>query len=82
MAASTTNLAKIRALTREVAILEYKAAVYSISKRNAMHAGNSTQIDSDENAYWEIILKGVKVLDPATLPKGAYNGTPGWFQRG
>jgi hypothetical protein len=28
------------------------------------------QIDSDENAYWEIILKGVKFVDPATLPKG------------
>ncbi|KAH6700678.1 hypothetical protein BKA61DRAFT_620970 [Leptodontidium sp. MPI-SDFR-AT-0119] len=71
---STTNMAKIRAFTKELASLEYEAAVHSIAKRNAMHAANGIQIGSDENAYWEIILKGVKVLDPATLPKGAPKG--------
>jgi hypothetical protein len=71
---STTNTAKIRAFTKELAGLEYEAAVYSIKKRNAMHAGNGIQIGSDENAYWEIILKGVQVLDPATLPKGSPKG--------
>ncbi|KAH6717483.1 hypothetical protein BKA61DRAFT_719574 [Leptodontidium sp. MPI-SDFR-AT-0119] len=54
--------------------LEYEAAVHSISKRNAKYAANSMQIDSDENAYWEIILKGVKSVDPATLPKGSSKG--------
>jgi hypothetical protein len=71
---STTNTAKMRAFTKELASLEYEAAVHSIEKRNAMHAANGIQIGSDENAYWEIILKGVKVLDPATLPKGAPKG--------
>lgn len=30
----------------------------------------------DKNAYWEVILKGAKVLDPATLPapKGPLDG--------
>ncbi|CZR52927.1 uncharacterized protein PAC_02805 [Phialocephala subalpina] len=70
----TTNTAKIRAFTKELASLEYKAAVYSIKERNAMHAANGIQIGNDENAYWEIILKGVKALDPATLPKGAPKG--------
>jgi hypothetical protein len=60
--------------TKELASLEHEAAVYSIRKRNAMHAGNGIQAGSDENAYWEIILKGIKVLDPATLPKGAPKG--------
>ncbi|KAF8846625.1 hypothetical protein BDZ45DRAFT_786549 [Acephala macrosclerotiorum] len=71
---STTNTAKIRAFTKELARLEYEAAVYSIKKRNAMHASNGIQIGSDENAYWEIILKGVQVLDFATLPKGSPKG--------
>jgi hypothetical protein len=39
-----------------------------------MHAGNGIQIGSDENAYWEIIFKGVQVLDLATLPKGSPKG--------
>merc|ERR1711900_44125 len=68
---STTNMAKIRAVTKELASLEYEAAARPIGKRNAMHAANGIQIGCDENAYWEIILKGVKALDPATLPKGA-----------
>jgi hypothetical protein len=73
-ATSTTNTVKIRVFTKELASLEYEAAVHSIKKRNAMHAGNSIQIGNDENAYWDIILKGVKVLDPATLPKEAPKG--------
>jgi hypothetical protein len=44
---STTNTAKIRAFTKALAGLEYEAAVYSIKKRNAIHAGNSIQIGSD-----------------------------------
>mgnify|MGYP003639824288 CR=1 FL=1 len=71
---STTNMAKIRAVTKELASLEYEAAARPIGKRNAMHAANGIQIGCDENAYWEIILKGVKALDPATLPKGAPKG--------
>jgi len=71
---STTSPAKIRAFTNQLTSLEYEAAVHSISKRNAKHAANNIQIDSDENAYWEIILKGVKFVDPATLPKGSSKG--------
>jgi len=71
---STTNTVKMCAFTKELASLEYEAAVHSIEKRNAMYAANGIQISSDKNAYWEIILKGVKVLDPATLPKGAPKG--------
>jgi hypothetical protein len=74
MVTSSTNPAKIRAFTEQLASLEYEAAVHSISKRNAKHAANGMQIDSDENAYWEIILKGVKFVDPATLPKGSSKG--------
>ncbi|KAH6689928.1 hypothetical protein BKA61DRAFT_717557 [Leptodontidium sp. MPI-SDFR-AT-0119] len=74
MVTSTTSTTKIRAFTKQLASLEYEAAVHAISKRNARHAANGIQIDSDENAYWEIILKGVKVLDLATLPKGASRG--------
>jgi hypothetical protein len=38
--------------------------------------GNDLQSNSDENIYWEIILKGAKLLDPATLPvaKGPWDG--------
>jgi hypothetical protein len=71
---STTNPAKIRAFTNQLASLEYKATVHSISKRNAKHVANSMQINSNENAYWEIILKGVKSVNPATLPKGLSKG--------
>jgi hypothetical protein len=48
---STTNTAKMRAFTSELASLEYQAAVHSIAKRNTMHAGNGIQISSDKNAY-------------------------------
>jgi hypothetical protein len=74
MVTSTTNTAKIRAFTKQLASLEYRAAVHSISKRNAKHTANSMQINSDKNAYWEIILKGVKFVNPATLPKGSSKG--------
>lgn len=79
MVTSTTSSTKIRAFTKQLASLEYEAAVHAISKRNARHAANGIQIDSDENAYWEIILKGVKILDPATLPKESYKGPLGCF---
>jgi hypothetical protein len=41
MVTNTTNIAKIRIFTKELAGLEYKAIVYSIKKRNAIYAGNS-----------------------------------------
>lgn len=52
----------------------YEAALHSIGKRKAMHTSNGIQIDNDENTNWKIILKGVKILDPATLPKGGHKG--------
>ena len=45
------NITKIRIFIKELAGLEYKAIVYSIKKRNAIHTGNGIQISSDENAY-------------------------------
>jgi len=73
---STTDIAKIRALTKQVAGLDYEAAARSIAKRKAVHVGDGLQNDNDENVYWEVILKGAKLLDPATLPaaKGPYDG--------
>ncbi len=65
---STTNIAKSREFTKELANLEYKAAVHSIEKKMAMDIGKSIQIGNDKNAYWDLILNGVKVLNPDTLP--------------
>ncbi|KAH8751818.1 hypothetical protein BGZ57DRAFT_913151 [Hyaloscypha finlandica] len=72
----TTSIAEVRAITKQVAGLEYEAAVRSVAKRNALQVGNDLQSNSDENIYWEIILKGAKLLDPATLPvaKGPWDG--------
>ncbi len=71
---ATTNPSKIRSFTNQLARLEYEAAVYSISKRNAKYTANRIQFDSDESAYWDIILKGVKFVDPATLLEGSSKG--------
>lgn len=73
-ATTTTNTAKIRTFTKELASLDYEAAVRSIGERKAMHVGNRIQIDNDENAYWEIILKDVKVPDPATSREATSKG--------
>jgi hypothetical protein len=47
-ATSTTNTAKIRAFTKELASLEYDAAVHSVATRNAIHVGNGLQIGNDK----------------------------------
>jgi hypothetical protein len=36
----TTDIAKIRAITQELARLDYETAVGSIARRNALHAGH------------------------------------------
>lgn len=74
MLTTTTNTAKIRKFTKELASMEYEAALHSIKERKAQYEGNGIQIGNNENAYWGIILKGVKFVDPATLPKGSAKG--------
>lgn len=66
---STTETHRIRHYVDEIAQLEYKEAVRVVQRDNAFTAGTEMQSRYNEAVYWEIILKGAKLIDPTTLPR-------------
>ncbi|KAI7974218.1 hypothetical protein EIK77_004970 [Talaromyces pinophilus] len=64
----TTEVEKMRLYANEVAQHEYKEAVRIVRRDNALLAGKDMQGRYNETIYWDIISKGARLLDPATLP--------------
>uniref|UniRef100_A0A093UXY3 Uncharacterized protein n=1 Tax=Talaromyces marneffei PM1 TaxID=1077442 RepID=A0A093UXY3_TALMA len=65
---STTEVEKMRLYADEIAQHEYKEAVRIVRRDNALLAGKDMQGRYNETIYWDIISKGAKLIDPATLP--------------
>jgi hypothetical protein len=64
----TTKIEDIRSYVDEITQLKYADAVYAVKKDNALFTSKAMQARYNETAYWDIILKGAKLLDPAKLP--------------
>ncbi|KAH3575387.1 hypothetical protein KXV95_006887 [Aspergillus fumigatus] len=64
----TTKIEDIRGYVEEITQLKYADAMHIVKKDNALFASKAMQARYNETAYWDIILKGAKVLDPSKLP--------------
>jgi hypothetical protein len=64
----TTKIEDIRGYVDEITQLKYADAMHIVKKDNALFASKAMQARYNETAYWDIILKGAKLLDPAKLP--------------
>jgi hypothetical protein len=64
----TTKIEDIRGYVEEITQLKYADAMHIVKKDNALFASKAMQARYNETAYWDIILKGAKFLDPAKLP--------------
>ncbi|KAJ5603359.1 hypothetical protein N7537_006315 [Penicillium hordei] len=64
----TTKIEDIRSYVDKITQLKYADAMYAVKKDNALFASKAMQARYNETAYWDIIFKGVKLLDPAKLP--------------
>ncbi|KAJ6436687.1 carbonic anhydrase [Purpureocillium lavendulum] len=62
-----TKFNSIRRYAKEIIGYEYDKAVDVIKKENAIVASKDIQGRYNETIYWDIIMKGAKSLDPATL---------------
>jgi hypothetical protein len=58
----------MRLYADDIAQHEYKEAVRIVRRDNALLAGKDMQGRYNETIYWDIISKGAKLIDPATLP--------------
>jgi hypothetical protein len=65
---ATNETEKIREYATEISQYEYTEAIRAIKKDKAMYAGKGLQISYTETIYWDIIMKGAKLINPATLP--------------
>ncbi|KAK1146184.1 hypothetical protein N8T08_003274 [Aspergillus melleus] len=72
----TTDPSRIQQYTEAVSKLEYNEAVRVVKRDNAVAAGRTMQARLNETVYWDIILKGAKLIDPSALPiaKGPSDG--------
>ncbi|GLA33084.1 hypothetical protein AnigIFM63326_002166 [Aspergillus niger] len=64
----TTKIEDIRSYVDRITQLRYADAKYAVKKDNALFASKAMQSRYNETAYWDIIMKGAKLLDPAKLP--------------
>ncbi|GKZ75173.1 hypothetical protein AnigIFM50267_002907 [Aspergillus niger] len=64
----TTKIEDIRSYVDQITQLRYADAIYAVKKDNALFASKAMQSRYNETAYWDIIMKGAKLLDPAKLP--------------
>lgn len=73
---ATTKPDKIRQYVDDISRLEYKEAIRIVKRDNALSTGREMQTRYNETAYWEIILKGANLINPAMLPtaKGPADG--------
>ncbi|KAH8706070.1 hypothetical protein BGW36DRAFT_285532 [Talaromyces proteolyticus] len=73
---ATTKVENMRQYLDDIAQHEYEEAVRIVKRDNAFSAGKDMQTRYNETVYWEIISKGAKLVDPATLPasKGPLDG--------
>ncbi|CRG91089.1 Vacuolar protein sorting-associated protein 3 [Talaromyces islandicus] len=65
---ATNETEKIREYATEISQYDYMEAIRAIKKDKAMYAGKGLQINYTETIYWDIIMKGAKLINPATLP--------------
>ncbi|CRG88240.1 Proto-oncogene tyrosine-protein kinase ROS [Talaromyces islandicus] len=65
---ATNETEKIREYATEISQYEYTEAIRAIKKDKAMYAGKGLQINYTETIYWDIIMKGARLINPATLP--------------
>lgn len=63
-----TKIDKIRSFAEHIMELDYGAALYAVKKEHALVAGKDVQARYNETIYWDIIMKGAELLDPAKLP--------------
>ncbi|KAL4944391.1 hypothetical protein BDV06DRAFT_187494 [Aspergillus oleicola] len=72
----STDPSKIQQYTKAVSKLEYDEAVRVVKRDNAVAAGRTMQARLNETVYWDIFLKGAKLIDSAELPiaKGPGDG--------
>ncbi|GFG06771.1 hypothetical protein IFM61392_04515 [Aspergillus lentulus] len=64
----TTKIEDIRSYVGQITQLEYTKAMHIVKKDNVLSASKAMQARYNETAYWDIIMKGAKLLDPAKLP--------------
>jgi hypothetical protein len=60
----TTKIGDIRGYVEEITQLKYADAMHIVKKDDALFASKAMQARYNETAYWDIILKGAKLLDP------------------
>ncbi|OKL55571.1 hypothetical protein UA08_09154 [Talaromyces atroroseus] len=72
----TTKNEDIIRYVDETASQDYHEAVRIVKRDNAFHMGRTLQHRYKETVYWDIIRKGARLIDPATLPtsKGPLDG--------
>jgi hypothetical protein len=64
----STKIEDIRSYVDQITHLKYADAMHIVKKDNAIFASKAMQTRYNETAYWDIIMKGAKLVDPAALP--------------
>ncbi|KAK1138882.1 hypothetical protein N8T08_001709 [Aspergillus melleus] len=65
----TADPSQIEQYAESISKLEYNKAVNVVKRDNAVATGRNLQRRLNETVYWDIILKGAKLIDTATLPR-------------
>jgi hypothetical protein len=65
---ASTDVEKMRQFVADIEQYEYEEAVHAVRSDNAFSAGKDMQARYNETVYWDIISKGAKRINPATLP--------------
>ncbi|EAW16714.1 uncharacterized protein NFIA_060700 [Aspergillus fischeri NRRL 181] len=65
----STDPSWLQNYAESISTLEYCKAVRAIKRDNAVAIGWNLQSRFNETVYWDIILKGAKRIDVATLPR-------------
>lgn len=63
----TTNIEDIQRYASSMVDFEYSKAVYAVKKSRALATSQDLQVRYNESFYWDIIMKGVKCINPLTL---------------
>ncbi|GFF57465.1 hypothetical protein IFM46972_10805 [Aspergillus udagawae] len=64
----TTKIEDIQSYVDEITQMGYADAMHAVKKDNALFASKAMQAQYNKTVYWDIILKGAKLLDFAKLP--------------
>jgi hypothetical protein len=63
-----TKIKDIQGYIDEITQLKYTDAMHIMKKDNTLFISKAMQAQYNETAYWDIILKGAKLLNPTKLP--------------